>query len=113
MMAKNKPMGVKKTAKAAKEKAMDVRSKDLDFDYKKVPSQQTKRLVRQNVKGKVSLGDRILGIATQSKTEKKASTIMQNRRENERNRTAARAKGIAARQKKVAQARRRAKSLGN
>ena len=102
-----KPMGVKKTAKAAKEKAADIRSSGT-------PRESTKRLVRQNTQGgKLSLGDRMFGVYGQSKAEKKASDIMQSRREGERSRTASRAKGIAARQKKVAQARRQKKALGN
>jgi hypothetical protein len=106
-MAKNKPMGVKKAAKTAKEKAGELRGGAT-------PKESTKRLVRQNTQGgKLSLGDKMFGVYGQSKTEKKASAIMQTRREGERSRTATRAAGIAARQKKAAQARRRAKSLGN
>ena len=118
-MAKKKysgkePMGVKKAAKEAKEKAADVRSRSTDFNYKKVPRKSTKRLVRQNTRGgKLSLDEKMFGVYGLSKTEKKASDIMQSRREGERTRTASRAKGIAARQAKVAKARRAKKALGN
>jgi hypothetical protein len=107
-MAKYKePMGVKKAAKEAKKKASDIRSSGT-------PRESTKRLVRQNIQGgKLSFGDKMFGVYGQSKTEKKASNIVQSRREGERSRTASRAKGIASRQKKIAQTRRKKKALGN
>jgi hypothetical protein len=107
-MAKYKePMGVQKAAKTAKEKSENLRRGVA-------PKESTKRIVRRNTQGgKLSLGDRMFGVHGQSEAEKKASDIVQTRRESESSRTASRAKGIAARQKKVAKARRQKKALGN
>lgn len=106
-MAKYKaPMGVKKTAKKAEQAKKDVQNKG-------VPRESTKRIVRQNTRGSVSLGDKMFGVYGQTATERKAEKVVQARREGERTRTASRAKGIAARQSAKAKAKRQARSLGN
>ena len=103
-----KPMGVKKTAaKAEKMK------KDITKSSSGSPRESTKRIVRQNSRGKVTAGEKFLGVYGQTSTEKKAEKIVQTRREADRGKTATRAKGIAARQAKVAKARRAKKAVGN
>lgn len=112
MAAKKKTeakMGVKEAAKKA-QKAKE------DLAYYKEPHYSTRQLVRKNTRGgKLSLTDKVVGVSrgTLSKTEEKAAKVMQARREGDRTRSASRAKGIAARQTKVAKARRAKKALGN
>jgi hypothetical protein len=102
-MAKYKePMGVKKTAKKAKKAKEDIISST------KKPSTSTRALMVKNTRGAKSPEITKGGFISET-----ATRAMQARREGERTRTASRAAGIAARQKKVAQARRQKKSLGN
>jgi len=101
-----KPMGVKEAAKKAKEKASP---------SKAAFNNAGTALAKKNRTGKLGFFDVDFkgNVAGATKADKAAGKIIGTRMKSDRTRAASRAKGIASRQTKAAQARRAKKALGN